>query len=377
MVDRSNNVQSWHAKDKPTPFLLLSFTQWLCSSCFGPGENSGGGVSGGDVSGYGERGGDVSGDRSVSGDGDSGGDESGDEGSGSEISKSAKTRASRSPHIDLIEAKEDEDREIMQANMDAQRELAKKKKEDQPIADTRYLTRNDVAEAVRQIKANIEIDSDIMRKMEKEDPRLYGITVDKASGTTVQLKSRTGRVVAARRDGDGYLEFHVELDGKQRKSKGANKKINTRQLLESAVGEEVVRWEDEANRVGKALCAIYCLAYVPVYKFVTNDPKVKTVVNLWRATEFERWTTEKYLKPRLTKQKPETTHPDVCRPYIMYSVCRCMIIHLFFSVTYFLFFETEALPFCARKDALPYNITRHASPTVPHPSLVTFLECVE
>ncbi|CAM9797105.1 unnamed protein product [Ectocarpus fasciculatus] len=115
--------------------------------------------------------------------------------------------------------------------------------------------------------------------MEKEDPRLYGITVDPVSGTQVELDSRKGRVVAVKRDGDGCLELRVELDGKQRKGKGTNKTLNTRQLLESAVGEGIVRWEDEVKRVEKAFCSIFALVYVPVYKFVTNDDKVKRNIN--------------------------------------------------------------------------------------------------
>lgn len=109
----------------------------MCSKCFVPGEDSGGDD------------GDGSGDEH----GGSGGDDSGDEASGNGSSKSAKSRASRSPYIDLVEAKEEEGREVIKANKDAQRELAKKKKEDQPISDTRYLTGNDVTEAVRQMKA--------------------------------------------------------------------------------------------------------------------------------------------------------------------------------------------------------------------------------
>lgn len=132
------------------------FAQWSCSSCSGPGAGSTGGDSDGDISGDDDSGG-------------SSGDASGDEGSGSDSKKSAKTRASRSPHIYLVQAKEEEDHEIIGANMDAQREIAKKTKEAQPISDTRYLTRNDVIEAVRAIKAEEEIDSVIMQKMEKED----------------------------------------------------------------------------------------------------------------------------------------------------------------------------------------------------------------
>ncbi|CAM9448929.1 unnamed protein product [Ectocarpus sp. 12 AP-2014] len=125
---------------------------WLCSKFFVSGVDSGGDD------------GDGSGNEHSS----SGGDDSGDEASDSGSSKSAKSRASRSPYIDPVEAKEEEDSEVIKANTDAQRELAKKKKEDQPISDTRYLTRNDVTEAVRQMKAEIEIDGAIIRKMEKE-----------------------------------------------------------------------------------------------------------------------------------------------------------------------------------------------------------------
>ncbi|CAM9903069.1 unnamed protein product [Ectocarpus sp. 13 AM-2016] len=56
-------------------------------------------------------------DGDISGDDDSGGregDASGDEGSDSDSTKSAKTRASRSPHIDLVEAKREEDRDIIE-----------------------------------------------------------------------------------------------------------------------------------------------------------------------------------------------------------------------------------------------------------------------
>ncbi|CAN0465736.1 unnamed protein product [Ectocarpus sp. 12 AP-2014] len=159
--------------------------------------------------------------------------------------------------------------------MDAQREIAKKKEKDQPIPDTRYLTRNDVIEAARAIEAGEEIDGVIMQKMEKEDPRLYGITTDPVSGTLVKLSGKEGRVVAARRDVDGYVEYHVELEGKHRKTKGTNKKLNTRQLLEAAVGEGVVRWEEEVERLKTVFCAILSLVYCPLYKFVTNDPKVK------------------------------------------------------------------------------------------------------
>ncbi|CAN0094967.1 unnamed protein product [Ectocarpus sp. 12 AP-2014] len=129
------------------------------------------------------------------------------------------------------------------------------------------------------MKAEKEIDGAIIRKMEKEDPRLYGITVDPVSDTQVELDSRKGRVVAAKRDGDGYLEFRVEVDGKQRKGKGTKKTLNTRQLLESAVGERIVRWEDEVKRMEKAFCSIFALVHVPVYKFVINDDKVKRKVN--------------------------------------------------------------------------------------------------
>ncbi|CBN74320.1 hypothetical protein Esi_0019_0124 [Ectocarpus siliculosus] len=162
--------------------------------------------------------------------------------------------------------------------MDAQREIAKKKKKDRPIPDTRYLTRNDVIEAVRAIKAEKEIDSVIMQKMEKEDPRLYGITADPVSGTLVNLDGKKGRVVAARRDVDGYLKYCVELEGKHRKTKGIAKNVNTRQLLEAAGGEGVVRWEKEVDRVTTVFCAILSLVYVPVYKFVTIVPRVKRKV---------------------------------------------------------------------------------------------------
>lgn len=246
-------------------FFLSLFAQWLCSSCSGPEAGSTGGDSDEDISGDDDSGG-------------SGGDASGDEGSGSDNTKPAKTRASRSPHIDLVEAKRGEDREIIGANRDGQREIAKKKKEDRPIPDTRYLTRNDVIEAARAIKAKEEIDSVIMQKMEKEDPRLYGITTDPVSGTLVNLSGKKGRVVATRRDVYGYVEYRVGLEGKHRKTKGANKKFNTRQLLEAAEGKGVVRWKEEVKRVRKVFCAILCYVYCPLYKFVTNDPKVKRKV---------------------------------------------------------------------------------------------------
>eukprot|EP00903_Cladosiphon_okamuranus_P015090 g13958.t1 len=171
---------------------LETENEWLCSKCFVPGEDSGGGD------------GDEDSDGDISGDDDSGG--SGDaSGDGSDNKESAKTRASRSPHIDLVEASEEENRTVIKANIDAQGDLAKKKKEARPTVDNRYLTRADVIEAVRAIKAGNAIDDVIMRKMEKEDPRLYGTTVDPVNGTLVTLSGRKGRVVAASRDLDGFV----------------------------------------------------------------------------------------------------------------------------------------------------------------------------
>lgn len=98
------------------------------------------------------------------------------------------------------------------------------------------------------------------------------------SGTLVNLGGKKGRVVAARMDVDGYLKYHVELEGKQRKTMGTNKKLNTRQLLEAAGGKGVVGWKKEVDRVTTVFCAILSLMYVPVYMFVTNDPRVKRKV---------------------------------------------------------------------------------------------------
>ncbi|CAM9924852.1 unnamed protein product [Hapterophycus canaliculatus] len=221
MMTCSRCEECWHRECTDDP-KCNNIDTWLCPSCSGPEAGSTGGDSDGDISGDDDSGG-------------SGGDASGDEGSGNDNTKSAKTRASRSPHIDLVEAKREEDREIIGANMDTQRELAKKKKEDRPIPDTRYLTRNDVIEAARAIKAKEEIDSVIMQKMEKEDPRLYGITTDPVSGTLVNLRGKKGRVLAARRDVDGYVEYRVELEVKHRKTKGTNKKLNTRPINEPSL----------------------------------------------------------------------------------------------------------------------------------------------
>lgn len=91
------------------PSLIPQNKQWLCPSWVPAGAD------------FGDGGGDEDG-------GTDGGSDGGSDGEG--IGKTVRTRASRSPHIDLVNAMTEEDRQTAQANLDAQRELAKKKKED-------------------------------------------------------------------------------------------------------------------------------------------------------------------------------------------------------------------------------------------------------
>lgn len=140
------------------------------------------------------------------------------------------------------------------------------------------------------MKQGKDIAEDTLRMFEKDDWRLYGIvmrdlnlrddgtTVD---GTVVTIEGKQWMVVSARRDGSGYREFKLSAVGKSRKEKGTVKNCTIFDILEHADvpehadGLQVVTLEEERERVNLVICDILCLAYVPVYKFITSDPKIK------------------------------------------------------------------------------------------------------
>ncbi|CAM9726472.1 unnamed protein product, partial [Sphacelaria rigidula] len=164
------------------------------------------------------------------------------------------------------------------------KEGAKANQKNQPFLDDRYLTLGLVVEAVRAMKRGEAIAEDTLRMLEKDDWRLYGIAVrdfsphddgTTADGTVVTLKGKTWVVVSERRDGKGYREFKLHAAGKSRKESGTVKWCTTLDILEHADGLKVVKLEEERKRVELVICDILCFAYVHVYKFIMNDPKIK------------------------------------------------------------------------------------------------------
>lgn len=178
----------------------------------------------------------------------------------------------------------------MAENFQEAKEGAEKNKNNQPFMDTRTLTLGLVVEAVRAMRRGEPIAEDTLRMFEKDDWRLYGIVVrdlklrddgTTVDGTVVTLKGKKWVVVSAHRDGEGYMEFKLHAADKFRKEKGTVKMCTIFDILEhadvpeNADGLKVVAREEERERVNLVICDILCIAYVPVYKFVMNDPKIK------------------------------------------------------------------------------------------------------
>ncbi|CAN0113905.1 unnamed protein product, partial [Ectocarpus sp. 8 AP-2014] len=159
-----------------------------------------------------------------------------------------------------------------------------KNKENQPIMDDRNPKLKLVVEAVRAMKQGGAIDEKTMRMFEKDDCRLYRITVrdlnrrddgTTVDGTVVTLDGKKWIVVSERRDGEGYKEFKLEAADKSRKDKGTVRWCTIFELPEHADDPGVVGQGEERKRVNLVICDMLCTAYVPVYKFIQGDPTIK------------------------------------------------------------------------------------------------------
>lgn len=214
-------------------------------------------------------------------DGDSGGVASDDE-----ATRVATTRASRSPHVNLVQngADEKDAAEIVTANLANVKELAKKIKSNKTGADTRNLTLRRSLEDVGAFRGE-DLSLESMRRFEKHDHRLYGITVRDLSlrddgttvaGTEVEFGGEPWTVVGARMDGEGFKEFKLHAAGKSRKNKGTTKYCTTFDILEHAKDVEVVvSLEAERKRVSLAICVALIIGCVHTPMFIKNDPKIK------------------------------------------------------------------------------------------------------
>lgn len=203
---------------------------------------------------------------------------------GGGVARTARKRSSRSKHGCLVQTDDAADGETVTENLRNHKELDAKVKENRPYVDRRNLTLKLVVEGLREVLRGGDISEDTLRLFEKDDCRLYGIVVrdlsrrhngETVDGTVVSIGGRSWTVVSESRDGDGYKLFKLHSPDKSRKSKGTTKHCTTFDILQHAVDSSVVRLEDERERVTLVLCVILCIAYVHMYKFIKDDPKIK------------------------------------------------------------------------------------------------------
>ncbi len=248
-------------------FCLFS-KQWSCPGCkrtgSAPAEEVGAGEHGG------------------SGGGGDGGGVASDDGA----TRVATAKPSRSPHVNLVQTGADEkDAEIVAANLANAKELEARRKKDMVGADTRNLTLrrslDDVGALVREGKLGLES----LRRFEKHDHRLYGITVRDLSlrddgttvaGTEVEIDGKSWVVVSEKIGGDGFKYFKLCAADKSRKKKGTTRSCTTFDILEHAKDPAVVvSLEAEKERVSLAICVSLVLGCVHTPMFLKNDPKIK------------------------------------------------------------------------------------------------------
>lgn len=247
---------------------MLFSKQWSCQGCkktsSAPAEEVGAGEHGGS-----------------GGDGDGGGVAS-DDGA----TRVATTKPSRSPHVNLVQTGGDEkDAEIVAANLANAKELVARIKKDKIGADTRNLTQRRALDDVRALDGGGKLGLESLRRFEKHDHRLYGITVRDLSlrddgttvaGTEVEFGGKPWTVVSERIDGNGFKEFKLCTADKSRKKKGTTKFCTTFDILEHAKDPDaVVSLEAERERVSLAICVSLILGCVHTPMFLKNDPKIK------------------------------------------------------------------------------------------------------
>ena len=235
-------------------------------------------MGGGDTGGGDTGGGDIAG-------GDTGDYNHGD--GGGAVAHNATTRASRSWHTELVQTANGEDKQRVTENLRNAKEGAEKNKADKPFMEKRNLTLKVVVEAVKAMADNKPIDGKTLRMFEKDDVRLYGITVrdfnlshdgTTVDGTRVKMDGNTWTVAGESRDGDGYKIFKLRCVEKcSRKQKGVTKTgVTILEILEHAEdGSGVVKLAEERERVNLVICVILCITYVQVHRFIANDPKIK------------------------------------------------------------------------------------------------------
>ncbi|CAN0240826.1 unnamed protein product, partial [Scytosiphon promiscuus] len=263
---------SWHRGCvEPTPSDSSDDGEtWCCSRCDhardAPFEECGNGDEGDGGSAPG----------GVEGDGDSGG--------GGGAARTARKRSSRSRHAALVQTEDAADGDTVAENIRNEKDAATKVKENRPYVDSRNLTLKLLVEGVRTVVGGGYISEDTLRLFEKDDCRLYGIVVrdlsrrddgETVDGTVVSIGGRSWTVVGESRDGDGYKLFKLRSADKSRKKKGTTRHSTTFEIRQHLVDPNVVSLEDERERVSLVLCVILCLAYVHVYKFIKDDPKIK------------------------------------------------------------------------------------------------------
>lgn len=139
------------------------------------------------------------------------------------------------------------------------------------VSDRRGLTLADMAEAMCCLDMGKDMPSNIRKKIEKDDPRLYGVVLpdDKGTGGTIIIdeRGRQGSVVKVEMV-DGYNEFIIKWSGKHKDSTHCLDHV-------LKYGQGVVSLENARKRTSVFFKVLSCYVNVHVHKIVTEDTEVE------------------------------------------------------------------------------------------------------